>query len=229
MKNIFLVASAAASLCLMTALGAAAESGVKPVARTAAESKVMSVCQKCHGPQGDSVSPIFPRLNAQQADYIVAQLKSLRIHKRKDTRAQYMGGIARELDDTMMAGLAKYFAGQKPTQPQTGGALAAEGEKNLRERRPRRRYLRLPTVPRQAWRRRRVDPADRGPACRVLQDGLGSFPLHIARERNDARRHEEHDRPRDRGVGVVPCKRLTPVGRSAAPKSRDRFDPKTLN
>jgi cytochrome c553 len=128
-KNIFLVASAAASLCLMTALGAAAESGVKPVARTQAESKVMSVCQKCHGPQGDSVSPIFPRLNAQQADYIVAQLKSLRIHKRKDTRAQYMGGIARELDDTMMAGLAKYFAGQKPTQPQTGGALAAEGER----------------------------------------------------------------------------------------------------
>jgi cytochrome c553 len=89
----------------------------------------MSVCQKCHGPQGDSVSPIFPRLNAQQADYIVAQLKSLRIHKRKDTRAQYMGGIARGLDDTMMAGLAKYFAGQKPTQPQTGGALAAEGER----------------------------------------------------------------------------------------------------
>jgi cytochrome c553 len=75
------------------------------------------------------VSPIFPRLNGQQADYMVAQLKSLRLHKRKDTRAQYMGGIARELNDTMVAGLAQYFAGQKPTQPQTGGALAAEGEK----------------------------------------------------------------------------------------------------
>ena len=129
MKNIFLVASAAAGLCLMTVLGAAAESGVRPVARTEAESKVMSVCQNCHGLQGDSISPIFPRLNGQQPDYIVAQLKSLRIHKRKDTHAQYMGGIARELKDTMISGLAKYFAGQKPTRPQTGGALAAEGEK----------------------------------------------------------------------------------------------------
>jgi cytochrome c553 len=128
-KNIFLVASAAAGLCLMTVLGAAAESGVRPVARTEAESKVMSVCQNCHGLQGDSISPIFPRLNGQQPDYIVAQLKSLRIHKRKDTHAQYMGGIARELKDTMISGLAKYFAGQKPTRPQTGGALAAEGEK----------------------------------------------------------------------------------------------------
>jgi cytochrome c553 len=129
-KNILIIASAAASICLMATLGVAADSGVKPVAGTQAESKVMSVCQKCHGPQGDSLSPIFPRLNGQQPDYIVAQLKSLRSHRRNDTRAQgYMWGIARELDDTMMAGLAKYFAGQKPTQPQTGGALAAEGEK----------------------------------------------------------------------------------------------------
>ena len=130
MKNILIIASAAVSLCLTATLGAAAGSGPGPAAGTAAESKVMTVCQKCHGVQGDSVSPIFPRLNAQQADYIVAQLKSLRSHRRNDTRAQgYMWGVARELDDTMMTGLAKYFAGQKPTQPQIGGALAAEGEK----------------------------------------------------------------------------------------------------
>jgi cytochrome c553 len=128
-KNILIIASAAASICLTATLGGAADSDVNPAAAAAARSKVMSVCQNCHGPQGDSVSPIFPRLNGQQADYIVAQLKSLRSHKRKDTRAQgYMWGIARDLDDTMIVALGEYFAGQTPTQPQTGGALAAEGE-----------------------------------------------------------------------------------------------------
>lgn len=129
MKNILIVASAAASFCLSVNLAAAADSAVSPAALAAAQSKVMSVCQNCHGPQGDSVSPTYPRLNGQQADYILSQLKSLRAHKRNDTHSLYMGGIVRDLGDPMMAGLAKYFANQTPTQPQTGGALAAEGEK----------------------------------------------------------------------------------------------------
>ncbi len=129
MKTIHIIASAAASFCLTVTLGAAADSGVSPATMAAAQSKVMKVCQNCHGPQGDSVSPTFPRLNGQQADYIAAQLKSLRGHKRRDTHWLYMGGIVRDLDDPTIAGLAKYFADQKPTQPQIGGALAAEGEK----------------------------------------------------------------------------------------------------
>jgi cytochrome c553 len=129
-KKILIIASAAASICLTATLGVAADSNVNAAAAAAAKSKVMSVCQNCHGPQGDSVLPTFPRLNGQQANYIVAQLKSFRGRGRRDTRAQgYMWGIAHQLDDTMIAALAKYFAGQKSTQPQTGGALAAEGEK----------------------------------------------------------------------------------------------------
>ena len=126
MKNILIVALATTSLCLTATLGMAAEFGGKP---DAAKSKVMAVCQNCHGPQGDSVLPTFPRLNGQQADYIVAQIKSIRARKRTDTHSLYMGSVVHDLDDAMIAELAKYFAGQSPTQPQTGGALAAEGEK----------------------------------------------------------------------------------------------------
>ncbi len=126
MKNILIIASAAASFCLTATLGAAADSGVSPAA---VHSKVMSVCQSCHGPQGDSVSPTYPRLNGQQADYILSQLKSIRAHKRNDTHSLYMASVVHDLDDPMMAALAKYFADQKPTQPQTGGNLADEGEK----------------------------------------------------------------------------------------------------
>ncbi len=128
MRNLHIVALAAA-LFLTAMSSSAAEPGTQSAA-SLAEAKVASSCQKCHGTTGDSVSPIYPRLNGQQADYITAQLKAFRGRRRGDTRAQgYMWRVARELDDKTIAALGQYYASQKPTQPQTGGALAAEGEK----------------------------------------------------------------------------------------------------
>jgi cytochrome c553 len=95
----------------------------------AVPSIVSSVCQNCHGPEGNSVSSTFPRLNGQQAAYIAAQLKNFRDHKRSDPHARaYMWGMASQLDDSTIEAVAKYFAAQKPTEPQKGGALASEGE-----------------------------------------------------------------------------------------------------
>jgi len=91
--------------------------------------KVTTVCQNCHGAKGDSVSGTFPRLNGQQAAYIAAQLKNFREHSRSDPHAMaYMWGMASQLDDALIANIAKYYAAQKPTPPQTGGALAAQGK-----------------------------------------------------------------------------------------------------
>ena len=93
-----------------------------------AEGIATSTCQNCHGPGGNSVSATFPRLNGQQADYIAAQLNNFRSHNRSDPHARaYMWGMASQLDDKTIAGLAQYYAKQKPTVPQTGGALAAQG------------------------------------------------------------------------------------------------------
>jgi len=94
------------------------------------QSKVTTVCQNCHGPKGDSVSATFPRLNGQQADYIVAQLKSFRDHSRTDPHAMaYMWGMASQLDDATITAVAKYLAAQSPTPAQIGGALSAAGRK----------------------------------------------------------------------------------------------------
>jgi cytochrome c553 len=126
MKIIFAV-TAAIFASMASTLAIAEESNSAPT--PAVISKVTSVCQNCHGPQGDSVSATFPRLNGQQADYIAAQLKSFRSQNRSDPHARaYMWGMASQLDDGMIDGLAKYFAAQKPTQPQSGGALAADGK-----------------------------------------------------------------------------------------------------
>lgn len=94
------------------------------------DAKAAGACQKCHGPSGDSVSPIFPRLNGQQADYLSAQLKAFRSHARDDTRARtYMWIVAHDLDDKMITDLGRHYASQRPTPAQSGGALAGEGEK----------------------------------------------------------------------------------------------------
>lgn len=124
MKKIFLMSSAA-SACLFGSLIVAQNALCQPAAEKAA-----TTCQNCHGPRGDSLLATFPRLNGQQADYLAAQLKNFRTHTRSDPHAvAYMWGMAAQLDDAMIADLAKYFAAQPPTPPQSGGALADEGRK----------------------------------------------------------------------------------------------------
>ena len=91
---------------------------------------VKRVCANCHGPNGNSTSATFPRLNGQQAKYIVAQLKNFRGHNRGDPHAMaYMWGMAAPLSDNEMSDIAKYLSSQRPTEPQKGGALAVEGRK----------------------------------------------------------------------------------------------------
>ena len=126
MRLVF-VAAMAIIACAASPLAMAEET--KTVVPAEVISEATSVCQDCHGPQGNSVSATFPRLNGQQADYLALQLKNFRDQKRSDPHARaYMWGMAAQLDDVTIGGLANYYADQKPTQPQTGGALAAEGK-----------------------------------------------------------------------------------------------------
>jgi cbb3-type cytochrome c oxidase subunit III len=89
------------------------------------------LCVACHGMHGDSQSPMFPKLNGQTRDYLVAQLKAFGQHKRGESDARsYMWAIASQLDDATIASLADYYAQQTPTAGSAGdAALAAEGQK----------------------------------------------------------------------------------------------------
>ena len=80
------------------------------------------VCSNCHGADGNSVSPAFPRLAGQQPAYIVSQLTNFRSHQRSDPAGEfYMWGLSRRLSDAQIAGLADYFS----KQPVRAGALPA--------------------------------------------------------------------------------------------------------
>lgn len=129
MTRFSIMALAAASACFTLVLGASAQSTVAP-GQQSMDAKITASCQKCHSETGDSVIPIYPRLNGQHAEYIESQLKAFRGHRRDDTRARgYMWIESHALDDKTIGALARYYASQKPTPPQTGGVLASEGQK----------------------------------------------------------------------------------------------------
>jgi cytochrome c553 len=83
---------------------------------TSAQVLAAQVCSNCHGLDGNSISPNFPRLAAQQKNYLVAQLKGFRSHNRADPAGfEYMWGLSRSLTDHQIDGLAEYYGRQRPT------------------------------------------------------------------------------------------------------------------
>lgn len=77
----------------------------------AAAGKVKTaVCAACHGPDGNSVNPDWPKLAGQGVGYMVKQLKDL---KEKTTRDDpIMGPMAIPLNEQDMLDIAAYYASQ---------------------------------------------------------------------------------------------------------------------
>lgn len=88
------------------------------------------VCSICHGMDGNSTNPTFPKLAGQKNWYIISELKEFRSHNRSDPAGyEYMWGIARHLTDTQIKELATYFSEQKNIPGQPGNArLEAQGK-----------------------------------------------------------------------------------------------------
>ncbi len=83
-------------------------------------------CAGCHGTDGNSLVPQFPKLAGQHAKYTVKQLKDFKAGKRKDPT---MGPMAMPLSEADMADLAAYFAGQAIKPGKADPAKAALGER----------------------------------------------------------------------------------------------------
>lgn len=81
--------------------------------KTPAVATAQQVCSNCHGIDGNSVSPNFPRLAGQPKAYLIAQLENFRSHRRSDPPGyEYMWGLTRSLTDEQIEGLAEYFSAQ---------------------------------------------------------------------------------------------------------------------
>jgi cytochrome c553 len=86
-----------------------------------------AACGACHGMDGNSMVPMFPKLAGQHPDYIVKQLTSFKAGERQDP---VMAPMAAPLNAQDMADVAAYFSTQKlvvgaPMNPEA----AAKGRK----------------------------------------------------------------------------------------------------
>lgn len=76
----------------------------------AGKQKAATVCAACHGADGNSTAPNFPRLAGQNEDYLRMALTH---YKTKERTNAIMNGQAEPLTDKEIADLAAYFASQK--------------------------------------------------------------------------------------------------------------------
>ena len=120
-RNVFMPSLLA---CLLTAVIASplgAQTG--PVA---SDQRVMEIvesrCALCHGREGVSSSPIYPRLAAQHPDYMLKQLQDFRDKRRK---SDTMSDMVKDLKDEEFRGLVAWFSSRQPTFRQPADAELA--------------------------------------------------------------------------------------------------------
>ncbi len=102
---------------------------LKPGDASAGQAKA-AVCGACHGLDGNSSDPQYPKLAGQQASYIVRQLELFKSGQRQNP---IMLGMATPLSPQDMADIAAYFAKQKTLPGIADKTLVSAGAKLYRE------------------------------------------------------------------------------------------------
>ncbi len=88
-----------------------------------------ATCAACHGADGNSVNPEWPKIAGQHESYTVMQLKAYQDGKRQNA---LMSAQAAGLSEQDMADLAAYYAAQSPKPGKADPELAATGERVYR-------------------------------------------------------------------------------------------------
>ena len=91
---------------------------------TAGQTKA-AVCGACHGPDGNSPAPTFPKLAGQGERYLLKQLKDIKGGARQVVP---MTGLLDNLSEQDLADIAAYFSSQKGGVGQADPKLVARGE-----------------------------------------------------------------------------------------------------
>jgi cytochrome c553 len=84
-----------------------------------------AVCGACHGPDGNSMAPNFPKLAGQGERYLEKQLHDIKSGKRQVLE---MTGLLTNVSDQDLADLAAYFASQRGSVGAADPNLVARGE-----------------------------------------------------------------------------------------------------
>jgi len=102
---------------------------VKPGDATAGQGKA-AACGACHGMDGNSSDPQYPKLAGENEQYIVTQLMKFKSGERQNS---IMQGMAAPLSPQDMHDIGAYFAGKESLPGVSDQALAVPGGKLYRE------------------------------------------------------------------------------------------------
>ena len=110
-------------VCLLLALGLA---GAAQAAGDAAAGQAKAaLCSACHGVDGNSPLPNFPKLAGQGERYLLKQMQDIKQGARPVLE---MTGMLAPLSDQDMADIAAYFAAQASTVGRANPALVERGQ-----------------------------------------------------------------------------------------------------
>ena len=121
--------SAAASTAPAPAAAPADAVAVKPGNATAGQAKA-AACGACHGMDGNSTDPQYPKLAGQSEQYIVRQLENFKSGRRQNP---IMQGMATPLSEQDMHDIGAYFASQTVLPGVADQALVERGQQLFRE------------------------------------------------------------------------------------------------
>lgn len=108
-----IITSASLALCLAAAGARAAEDIDATAAGDPAAGKAKSTsCVACHGQDGNSTNPAWPKIAGQHSQYIVKELRDLKAAKSRSN--PLMAPIVAGLDEQDMKDLAAYYSDQQP-------------------------------------------------------------------------------------------------------------------
>ncbi|EGV52002.1 cytochrome c4 [endosymbiont of Riftia pachyptila (vent Ph05)] len=113
-----------ASIALAVAAGGAQAAGDAAAGQTKS-----ATCAACHGPDGNSLNPQWPKLAGQHAKYIERQIADFKSGARKDPVMTAQAALIQEQD---IPNLAAYFSSQKRNAGTAAADKVALGEKIYR-------------------------------------------------------------------------------------------------
>ncbi|BAZ92771.1 cytochrome c subfamily [Thiohalobacter thiocyanaticus] len=114
---------------LLSVSAALAAPGALAAGDASAGKEKSSTCVACHGADGNSANPEWPKLAGQHPDYLVKQLKEFKAGEREN---QTMAPMAAPLSEQDMQDLAAYYAAQQIQYGEADPDLVELGEQIYR-------------------------------------------------------------------------------------------------
>ncbi|HET7369353.1 MAG TPA: c-type cytochrome [Gammaproteobacteria bacterium] len=122
-KSFLMVAAVIGTLSFTATAFAADAAGFPPGDPQAGQQKA-AACAACHGADGNSASPQFPKLAGQSAVYLIHELQDFKSRARKNP---IMNGMAAGLSKQDMADLAAWYSNQAIKPGAASPDLVAKG------------------------------------------------------------------------------------------------------